>query len=265
MKTTITLGSAIAGLALSCATTVSADLITVEIENTQSAGGFAFTPFWLGFHDGSFNTFDAGSSSAGLSGITEIAELGSTAAMMARFGAEQPGGMDTTLIQPDAAPVFSAGESASMTFDLDPSTMGWFNYAAMVVPTNDLFVGNDNALNLFDGDGNFNGPVTIEIYGSSVWDNGSEVNNILDGGAFVDGVDATLGADEGGVVTSFFDDPNASDYITSIIGTTTADGNSITQGFDSNVLLGRITITPAPSAIALFGLVGIGGMRRRRA
>ena len=239
MNRAITLAGA---AALAAAATASADMVTVTIENTQNAGGFAFTPFWLAFHDGSFDTFDAGS--PGGMGITAIAELGDTSLMANNFNNMQPNGVEATFVQPDAAPVFSPGESASISFDLDPTNNRFFQYASMVVPTNDLFVGNDDALELFDMNGNFNGPVTINIFGANVWDNGSEVNDWMDGAAFIQGVDATGGTDENGVVTSFFSDPNAGAYLNSIIGVTTADGNSISEAFTDATLLGTITIVP---------------------
>ncbi len=238
--------------------------VSVTITNTQDAGGFALTPFWLGFHDGGFDVFNAGSPASDLDGITQIAELGNTGPISARFASEQAGGVDTTLVQGDAAPVYSPGESETGMFDLDPSANRFFSFASMVVPSNDLFVGNDNAIELFDAGGNFNGPMTINIFGSMVWDNGSEVNDINDGPAFVMGVDAVGGADEGGVVHLLFADAGAGDYLNSILGTTTADGNSITSAFSESTLIATITVVPTPGAAGLVGLAGIGALTRRR-
>lgn len=241
----------------------SAEQITVTIENTQSSGGFSFTPFWLGFHDGTFDVFDPGTPASSLAGITEIAELGNTSVLSSRFGAEQTSGVQTTLVQPDAAPVFSPGEQAGMTFNLDPTANRYFNYAAMVVPSNDLFVGNPSAIELFDGGGQFNGMLTIEIFGVSVWDNGTEINDLLDGGAFVDGVDATRGTDQGGVITVFFDDAGAGGYLNSILGTMTADGGMVTRKFEPATLIGRITIVPTPGVALAFAMFGVAPRRRR--
>ena len=241
-----------------------ADDITVTIENTQADGGFAFTPFWLGFHDGSFNMFNSGEMAGNFMGVEALAELGDTTPISDRFANQAPAGVQTTLVQPDAAPVFTPGESASASFSLDAVDNRYFNYGSMVVPTNDLFVGNGNALELFDDNGDFVGPLTIELYGSNVYDAGTEVNNILDGGAFVQGVDGTAGEAEGGVIRLFFDDPAAPDYLNSILGVTTADGGTITTTFGEATLLGRISIVPAPGAAALFGLGLLTGRRRRR-
>ncbi|MCA9296678.1 MAG: spondin domain-containing protein [Phycisphaerales bacterium] len=254
--------------ALSCAVIMSAfaraDELTITIENTQGTGGFALTPFWFGFHDGSFDVFDAGTSAATLAGVTEIAELGDAGVLAGRFGTEQPSGTQFTAVNGTGAPVFSPGESESFTVDVDGMMNRFFNYAAMVVPSNDLFVGNDLAFELFDAAGAFNGPVTINIYGSNVWDNGSEVNDIANGAAFVLGVDAMLGADEAGTIDVFLDQPGADAYLNSILGTTTADNGSVTTGFTSTTLLGTITIVPAPGAMALLGVIAASARRRRR-
>ena len=116
-----------------------------------------------------------------------------------------------------------------------------------------------------DAGGNFLGPVVIEIYGRDLWDNGSEVNDITNGAAFVQGLDATLGADEGGVVTSLFSDAGAGAYLNSIIGTTTADGGLIASAFGADDLVARITVTPAPGGLGFLAMGGMVAARRRRA
>jgi len=250
---------------LACAGGVAGgETVTVTIENLQDSGGFALTPFWLGFHDGSFDVFQGGQAATGFPGIEEIAELGMTGPISSRFASEQPNGQDTTLADPEGAPVFEGGASESATFNLDTADQRFFNYASMVVPTNDLFVGNDSAIELFDAGGNFTGPITIMLLGSHVYDAGTEANDVSDGPAFVQGVDATLGTMTDEPVSLFFSDPGADAYIQSIIGTTTAPGFEITQGFDGQTVLGRITIVPAPGAVGVLALGGMIGLRRRR-
>lgn len=248
-----------AGVVAIVASASNAQSINITIENTLPSGGFSLTPFWLGLHDGSFDVFDAGS--AGGAGITTIAELGDTSVLSGVFSGPQ-----TTLLEGNGAPVFSPGETASTTIDvMDSSLYRYFNYAAMLVPTNDAFAGNDDAIELFDAGGNFLGPVVIEIYGRDLWDNGSEVNDITNGAAFVQGLDATLGADEGGVITGLFSDPGAGAYLNSIIGTTTADGGLVTSAFGADDLVARITVTPAPGGLGLIAMGGMVAARRRRA
>lgn len=240
-----------------------AQQLSITVENTQASGGFAFTPFWFGFHDGSFDVFTTGQAASG--GITEIAELGDTGPLSSRFSSEQASGVQATFLDPNGPPVFSAGESATTSINVgDASVNRYFNYASMVVPTNDLFVGNGNAIELFDASGNFNGPLTIEIYGRNVYDAGTEVNDITNGAAFIAGLDATLGADENSVVRAFFSDAGDSAYIDSILGTQTAPGPLVTTGFGEATLLGRITITPAPGTALPLAVCGLAAARRRR-
>lgn len=251
------------GLAALTAAPAIAQTVDIRIENLQEAGGMSFTPFWVGFHDGTFDVFDAGSAASG--GITSIAELGDTGPLSTRFAMEQPMGVDATFADPSGPPVFSPGESATMSFDVgDASVNRYFNYASMVVPTNDLFVGNDVRREIFDDAGTFLGPITIDIFGRSVYDNGTEVNDITDGPAFVAGIDATGGTDEFEDIQFFFSRPGADSYLASIIGTTTAPGDDITRVFAEGDLIGRITIVPAPGVAGVGLMAGLGLMARRR-
>ena len=259
VRTTILAASA---AALFCATSEAAE-ISITVENLGSAGGFSFTPFWFGVHDGSFDTFNEGMASG--MGVTSIAELGDTSVLSGMFAGAVPGGVDTTFLEPNGPPVFSPGESATTMLDVGDATSNrYLHYLSMVVPSNDLFLGNDGAIELFDAGGNFKGPLVIDVYGSSVWDNGSEVNDITDGAAFVQGVDGTLGTDEGGVVHRFFDRPDATSYFDSILGTITAPGDEITSTFGAGDLIGRITIVPSPAGLACFAVAGLVGRGRRR-
>jgi hypothetical protein len=242
--------------------TASAAQVRVTIENTQPTGGFAFTPFWLGFHDNSFDVFDVGQPSGG--GLTEIAELGDTSVISTRFDAEQPGGVQTTLVEDTGAPVFSPGESQSMLFDVDPATQGYLNYASMLVPTNDLFVGNSTAIDLFGGASEISSPIVIEVFGINVYDAGTELNDFSNGPAFVDGVDATGGIDESNNIQLFLNDPNAQTYLSDILNTTTANGDTVSLGFNEATLLGRITIVPTPGTAGVLALGGLAAVRRRR-
>lgn len=251
------------GLAALTAAPVMAQTVDIRIENLQEAGGMSFTPFWVGFHDGTFDVFDAGSAASG--GITTIAELGDTGALTSRFAMQQPMGVDATFADPSGPPVFSPGESATMSIDVgDASVNRYFNYASMVVPTNDLFVGNDVRREIFDDAGTFLGPITIDIFGRSVYDNGTEVNDITDGPAFVAGIDATGGTDEFEDIQFFFSRPGADSYLDSIIGTTTAPGDEITRVFGEADLIGRITIVPAPGVASVGLIAGLGLVARRR-
>lgn len=260
-RTTLTLVSLTAMVSLASASNVS-----ITITNTQTTGGFSFTPFWLGFHDNNFDTFDAGTLASSLAGITDIAEVGMTGDIAARFNTEQPNGVETTFMESNGAGVFSPGESDTIDVNVGDATVNrYLSYASMIVPSNDLFVGNDDALMLFDAGGNFVGPITINIYGRNVWDNGSEANDISDGPAFVVGIDGSLGTVESNNIQNFFSIATAPNYIDSITnngGTNTPVG-LVNQGFGPDTLLGTITITPEPSSLALLGLCTLLIGRRR--
>lgn len=259
MKTSISSASAIVLSTVIVGSAAGSEL-SVTIENMGPAGGFSFTPLWLAAHDGGFDGFDVGS--AGGPGITAIAEGGDTSVISAAFAGS---GVDTTIAQTTGAPVFSPGETQSAVFNVgDASVNRYLSFASMVVPTNDLFFGNDNptAYEVFDAAGNFNGPFEILIFGGDVYDNGSEINNATGGAAF-----SALGgtsASEGGVITRFFDDPGSQAYIASFLGTGTADGNTIGAGFDESTLIARITVVPAPAGLGVLALGGLVSARRRR-
>jgi hypothetical protein len=207
-----------------------AQTVQVRVENLAPDGGFSFSPLWLGFHDGSFDMFDAGAQARDLDGIQQIAELADAGPLGTRFGMEQPMGVAGLIVSGAGAPPFEPGESASMVFDVGDATQNRFmSYASMVVPSNDLFIGNDDAREIFDAAGNFNGPFTIEIYGRNVWDAGTEVNDITDGPAFIAGADATAGTPEFENVSLFFSRPGADGYLASIVGQTTPTGATISS------------------------------------
>lgn len=245
-----------------------ADDITITVENTMASDGFFFTPVWLSAHDGSFNTYDTGTMASDWSGLTELAEGGDTSLVSARFAAMNPGGADATLAAVAGmgdAPVFSPGESASMTLNVgDASVNRYFSFASMIVPSNDLFMGNDDpmAYELFDAMGNFNGPITIDIYGSQVNDAGTEVNDAFGGAAF--SANGGMSVDEAVNIRAFFSDPNDDAYLDSFLGSMTGDGSTIGSTFSSDDLIARITIVPAPASLSLLGIGGLGLIRRRR-
>jgi hypothetical protein len=76
--------------------------------------------------------------------------------------------------------VIDPGESVSQTFTLDSDDPNsrFFNYASMVIPSNDAFIANDNptSIPVFDEEGNFIG-ADLVISGDQVLDAGVEVND----------------------------------------------------------------------------------------
>ena len=151
--------------------------LRVTVENLNGEGGLYFTPVWVGFHGGDFDLFDAGSSAS--EGLEHLAEDGDAATLRADFSGYA--GMDDMIFNEPGfagAPIFDPGQKSTVTYDLDPSTHQYFSYATMVIPSNDAFVGNDDAMayQLFNDDGEFNGPMSFVVYGNQVYDAGTEAN-----------------------------------------------------------------------------------------
>ncbi|MBO6513909.1 MAG: spondin domain-containing protein [Phycisphaerales bacterium] len=251
----------------------SAETISIQIENTNQSDGFFFTPFWVAAHNGGFDSYDGGALASGFPGITEIAETGNTAPISAAFSASAAGaagGAQATVASvafDGDAPVFSPGESTTFDLDVgDSTTNRYFSYASMVIPSNDLFVANGNPFSheIFDAAGKFNGPLVISIYGRDVNDNGSEVNDAFAGAAFsANGGDSI---DESVFIRNFFESDDDAAYLSSFIGSNTANGATIGSAFGEDDLIARITITqvPAPSGLAGLALGGLVAGKRRR-
>ena len=261
MKTSTKLGAAFLA-AGAIAATASADL-TVTIENTNPQGGFFFTPFWVAVHNGGFDSYDGGTPASMWPGLTEIAEGGDTGPITAAFAASPAGiagGVDTTLVSvvyAGDAPVFNPGEKQTFTIDPgDTSVNRYFSYASMVIPSNDLFVANGNPMahELFDANGDFVGPVVIEV--RAVNDNGTEVNDADGGAAFsaLGGADA----DENVNIRNFFTEKGDSAYLDSFHGTETVTGFVITDSFEEGELITRITIDFEPAETCASDIDGDG-------
>lgn len=265
-RTTVT---AAALLAISAG--ANAEVISIQVENTLADGNFFFTPVWVAAHNGGFDSYNAGELAANFPGLTDLAETGSTAPISSAFAsspAGAAGGVDATLAAFSSdtdAPVYSPGESANFLLDVgDGAINRYFSYASMVIPSNDLFFANGDptAVELFDTDGNFNGPRVIEIFGRDINDNGTEVNSAAN--------DAAFSANDGQAlpefipIRDFFTDASDANYLASFLGSGTANAQTISSTFGADDLVARITITPAPSSVLALAGAGLIASRRRR-
>ncbi|MEQ8975363.1 MAG: spondin domain-containing protein [Coleofasciculus sp. C1-SOL-03] len=188
-------------------TATAATMVKVTVENLAPESGLVVTPLWVGFHDGSFDSFNLGEPASNR--IERLAEDGNTAPIAQAFLNSGAGSVEGTLLgpglSPDSPPVIPANATASQTFTLDGNLASsqYFSYGAMIVPSNDAFIGNDNplAFQIFDDAGNFLG-ADFMITGNQVWDAGTEVNDeIPENTALLGQMMPNTGEDENGVVT----------------------------------------------------------------
>lgn len=154
--------------------------VTVTIENLSPESGTALTPFWVGFHDGNFDTYDRDRPAS--AGLESLAEDGDTALLSEEFLASGTGFVEGVVSGEGGANpgIIDVGETTTLTLTVDRSLASsrYFNYASMVLPSNDAFVANGSpqAHEIFDEEGNFIGADFV-ISGDRVLDAGTEVND----------------------------------------------------------------------------------------
>ncbi len=170
--------------------------IRVTVQNTSEEGGTFLTPVYVGFHNGNFDLFDTGQAAS--AGLEQLAEDGSPAGLAAERLAASPGSQGL-VVTGDAGPI-ATEETTSGTLSVDGSVNTEVSLAAMILPSNDAFIGTNQAVELFDADGNFLGAQTLVFNGTNVYDAGTEVNTELDA-AFINQMAPNTGIDENGVVT----------------------------------------------------------------
>lgn len=173
--------------------------VTVTVESLAPENGTRLTPVWVGFHDGQFQTFEGGEEAS--AGLEAIAEDGNIAPLSSEFLASGSGTVDGVV---GGAPI-APGAEVSQTFTLDPNAVDsrYLNYASMVLPSNDTFIGNEDsrAIAIFDENGNFVG-ANFVVPGAAAYDAGTEVNDELPANtAFFGQATPNTGVDENGVVT----------------------------------------------------------------
>lgn len=169
--------------------------IRITVTNTSNLGGTFLTPFWFGVHDGSFDVFTGGeAASAGLEVIAEDGDASVLGGELVATDADAQGGVVTGA----AGPIATREQGASIV-TVDGQATGFLSLAAMLLPSNDAFVATGDAVQLFDGAGNFLGPQLVEFAGENVYDAGTEVNTELDA-AFINQTAPNTGEDENGVV-----------------------------------------------------------------
>jgi len=235
--------------------------VRVTVENQSPTGGLWFTPTFLGFHDGSFDFFDSGSAAS--AAVEAIAETGDASGLVSSIS-NTPGAVSHVLTRSGTMPpdvLFAPGTSNYVEIDLDSTYNRFLSFASMLIPSNDAFFGNDDAMayEIFDGSGGIN-PLSIDIYGADIWDSGTELND-------------TMGAPFsliGGNSTSTSDNISAHAGLDNFVGTALPIGEDLQSAYTQDQLLASITVEQVPdhaSFIGLIGAIGLIGMRviaRRR-
>jgi len=261
--------------------------IEVKITSNAPAGGVYLTPVWVGFHDGSFDSYNGGLSAQ--PGLEEIAEVGSSATISADFLAGK------TYVDTSGGPAVSAtvastqagservdgtvgggpiapGTTVTITRDVETSGVNrYFSYASMVLASSDYFVANgDPLVHDLSSLVSLGDSLSFDIGLSGlVNDAGTEINDFFTSAGNplvgIPGVDASLGADESGVVTNisnpfanFLNAPGGFDF-------SDLDFNN-TSLYPDGIATITISVVPEPASIAAMGLglVGLTMLRRRR-
>lgn len=241
--------------------------VTVTFENLAPTDSVAFAPLRVGFGNGTFDAFNAGE--AATDPIISVAERGTGNTWLPAFSAAEPNAVVGSVVGSGALPQFvptgnanmNRASSGSQTFRIDTSVNRFFTFASMVVPSNDLFIGNDDPMEyeLFDAAGNL---LISEILvpAGEIWDAGSEAAIPLNGAFIVGGTNGNR-VDENGVVSFDFSELGVFD------GFTTAQGYTFSSaGLAGGTNIGRISFSvtvPEPSSMALVGLMSVGLVLRR--
>ncbi len=263
------------------ATMASATTLQITVTNNQAPGGLSITPLYLGFHDGSFDAFDEGEAAS--EGLELIAETGipstagtvgtpieGTTGVAQERLAQDPNSSGVVIGSPSGPPPIQPGEVESVTVELNPTSGLFLTYLAMLLPSNDHFIGNDDALRLFADDGSFLGDRVIRVTGESIYDAGTEANG-LEGVAFVPGQDIFLSPDGEGEIQQGI--PLSDE----LVGVLLPDGNTLDgslidfisdpASFDLlTIEIREISAVPLPaSAPMLLAGLGLLGLARRGA
>lgn len=229
--------------------------VMVTIENLAPASGVAFAPLHLAFNNGSWDAFNLGQ--VANAAIVSVAEGGAGVAWQAAFAAADPGAVRGTI----GGPLF-AGASKTASYLVDTASNPFFTFAAMAIPSNDFFIGNDNPMahRLFNAAGQLQvGSITVKA--RDIWDAGSEVFNPA-ASAFVGNNDLRDG--QGSVVAFNFAE------FAGYNGLTTGAGYTFNSQLAADTDVYRISFSAAPvpepqtTALMLAGLVAVGALARRR-
>lgn len=259
--------SAIASTLLLATSMASATTLQVTITNNSMPGGVYLTPVWVGFHDGSFDSYDAGAAAS--AGIEAVAEDGNIMPLSNEFSATA-GGVQGAV---GGAPI-APGQTVTLTIDVaNDGSNNYFSYASMVLPSSDYFVANGNPLahsiaSVLNGSSselsfNIGTAGTVNDAGTEVNDFATTAGNGLFGIPGGQG-GPNQGVDENGVITTVMGDPYAAFLNLPGQDLSIFDFND-PSWYPNGIATVTITAVPVPAALPLFaGALGVLGFIRRR-
>ncbi len=242
--------------------------VTVTFQNLAPTNSVAYAPLRVGFHNGTFDAFNIGTTAT--DPIISIAERGTGDTWFQAFAAADPTAVLGTVVGSGSLPqIVPAGNanmnrasSGSQTFTVDTSVNRFFTFASMVVPSNDLFIGNDNPMEfqILDDAGNLL-ISQINQTASQIWDANSEVAIPLNG-AFVQGGTNSNRVAENGVVAFDFSELGAFNGFTTAQGYVFSNAD-LFGATNIGLITFSVSAVPEPSSMALVGLIGVGAAVRR--
>lgn len=248
----------VTGISLLMITSSQAVSLRIQVEAPSNVG---LAPALLAFHDGSVDFFDTGSNAS--AGLEVLAEVGDTSVLQGSLASS----VDAISIA-NGGP-FLPGSSNTVDFTINNANTN-LSFAAMILPSNDWFIGNNVSLDISTLVGAANGTSLIFEFGR-VYDAGTELEDFaFSPGNPIIGID-TMASPGGGTATSdVISLVSASDPFSAFLNASPGTFDSTIYDFNSagvgNSVLGRVTITviPEPSALALLGLGGVALILRRK-
>lgn len=233
--------------------------VRVSIESLVPANSISFAALRIGFHSGIYDSFNNGQTAS--PAIVSIAEGGLGGDWFPAFSAADPTATLGTVAPNPAGPT-TPGLTGTAVFTVDPTVNPFFTFGAMVVPSNDYFIGNDSPTQyqLFDGLGNLN-ITSITQTASDIWDAGSETT-VAANAAFLAIGNNDLRTPQNGVVSFDFAD------LSTFNGLTTAVGYTFDSQLTADTEVYRISfaVVPEPGTLGLFAFGGLAAalVARRR-
>ncbi|MEM1012000.1 MAG: spondin domain-containing protein [Planctomycetota bacterium] len=231
--------------------------VEVTVENLAPANDISFAPLRIVFGNGTFDAFNIDETAG--AGIVSVAEGGVGDVWFDEAATAEPASTRGTVVPSTGPGPLFPGATGSNVFTVDTDLNQFFTFANMVIPSNDLFLGNDNptAFQLFDDDGNL---LITEITqtASQIWDANSEVADPA-AAAFLVGGNNDLRTPENGTVAFDFSELSVFDGLP-----TPAYTFDTNLAGDTPIFRISFAVVPEPTSAAALGLAGLTMLRRRR-